>query len=484
VAVLLATVLPLVVFADVPQRINYQGYLTDSAGNPVDGNVNVTFSIYDVATGGIVLWSENQSVQVINGLLRTQLGKNTSLPSNLFDSANRYLEIKVGAETLSPRQQLISVPFGIKAAKADNADTLDGWHGTDLESMYVNVSGDSMWGPLSVERHNLGPGWTEAINGTLYSEDTGAGVYGLAYGPNADGVHGSAAGENGKGVYGEVSGTSGVAIRGYAVGSNGIGGYFTATQGAGLIVDQGNVGIGTKNPSGKLTIVDPESYWGMLRLENSTTGNNEATMSFKGGSDATPWLAGVGPWACPNEFVVGYLGPMLVITPTGNVGIGTTTPSGKLDVKGKIQTEVLQITGGSDIAEPFDIEETRLIDSGMVLVIDPENPGKLKISERAYDRCVAGIISGAGGIKPGVLMSQSETLIDGKYPVALSGRVYCWADASYGAIKPGDLLTTSDTPGQAMKVTDYTRAQGAVIGKAMTALEAGRGLVLVLVTLQ
>ena len=68
--------------------------------------------------------------------------------------------------------------------------------------------------------------------------------------------------------------------------------------------------------------------------------------------------------------------------------------------------------------------------------------------------------------------------------MALTGRVYVRATAANGAIEPGDLLTTSDLPGQAMKVTDYSRAQGAVLGKAMSALPAGEGLVLVLVTLQ
>ena len=69
-------------------------------------------------------------------------------------------------------------------------------------------------------------------------------------------------------------------------------------------------------------------------------------------------------------------------------------------------------------------------------------------------------------------------------PVALSGRVYVYCDASGAAIEPGDLLTTSDTPGHAMKAADHARAQGAVIGKAMTALESGRSPVLVLVSLQ
>jgi hypothetical protein len=97
---------------------------------------------------------------------------------------------------------------------------------------------------------------------------------------------------------------------------------------------------------------------------------------------------------------------------------------------------------------------------------------------------VAGCASGANGLNPGLVMSQEGTAADGTIPVALSGRVYCWADAAYGPIEPGALLTTSDTPGHAMVAVDYQRAQGAIIGKAMSALEHGRGLILVLVTLQ
>ncbi|MDH4035315.1 MAG: hypothetical protein OEV80_16100, partial [candidate division Zixibacteria bacterium] len=67
---------------------------------------------------------------------------------------------------------------------------------------------------------------------------------------------------------------------------------------------------------------------------------------------------------------------------------------------------------------------------------------------------------------------------------ALTGRVYCQATAINGAIKPGDLLTTSDIAGHAMKATDATRSHGTVIGKAMTTLDDGEGLVLVLVNLQ
>jgi hypothetical protein len=83
-----------------------------------------------------------------------------------------------------------------------------------------------------------------------------------------------------------------------------------------------------------------------------------------------------------------------------------------------------------------------------------------------------------------MMMGQMGTKADGKHPVALTGRVYVLAEASKGAIHPGDLLTTSSTPGHAMKVANHGKAQGAILGKAMTGLSEGKGMVLVLVSLQ
>jgi hypothetical protein len=168
-------------------------------------------------------------------------------------------------------------------------------------------------------------------------------------------------------------------------------------------------------------------------------------------------------------------------------GDGTTSITLDADVsgEGRITTQVLQITGGSDLSEQFDITAIHNeLKAGMIVSIDPEAPGQLVTSSRAYDKTVAGIVSGAGGVKTGMLMGQRGTPADGKHPVALTGRVYCWVDADQGAIRPGDLITTSDLPGYGMKVQDHQKAQGATIGKAMTKLENGKGLVLVLVSLQ
>ncbi|MGB8168247.1 MAG: hypothetical protein WCF18_12190 [Chthoniobacteraceae bacterium] len=151
--------------------------------------------------------------------------------------------------------------------------------------------------------------------------------------------------------------------------------------------------------------------------------------------------------------------------------------------EGKVTTQVLEITGGADFSENFDITSADA-QPGMLVKIDPAHPGELTVSDRAYDRAVAGVVSGAGGVKPGVMMGQRGTAANGLHPVALTGRVYCLVDADRGAIAPGDLITTSDTAGHGMKAADSAQAQGAIVGKAMTPLAGGRGLVLVLVSLQ
>lgn len=137
------------------------------------------------------------------------------------------------------------------------------------------------------------------------------------------------------------------------------------------------------------------------------------------------------------------------------------------------------------MSEQFDVNApSGILESGMVVSIDPNNPGKLALSSSAYDRKVAGIISGAGGISTGMLMGQKGSEENGKLPIALTGREYCWVEASNGPIEAGELLTTSDTPGHAIKVTDSRRSQSAILRKAITDLKKDKGFVLILVTLQ
>ncbi len=237
-----------------------------------------------------------------------------------------------------------------------------------------------------------------------------------------------------------------------------------------LIRAAGGVGINTTSPKESLTIGAVTTYNTGLRLTGNTSGGTGMALenTSSGGhkydliSTASADGPGAGAFGIYDETAAAY---RLVISPTGTVSV-----------------PVLTITGGMDLAEPFKLAGNS-IPKGSVLVIDEDHPGELKLSTAAYDTKVAGIVSGANGINPGIALHQ-DGFSDGGQNVALSGRVYVQADATKSAIKPGDLLTTSDTPGHAMKVTDSSRAQGAILGKAMSSLKDGKGLVLVLVSLQ
>ena len=119
-AILTVVIFPIMVYAQIPMMINYQGQLTDDMGVPLNGTYSMAFYLYDVAVDGSAIWSEpHPGVEVANGIYNVQLGSVTPFAVDDFDGAERYLEVVVAGETLSPRQRLTSVAFSIKAAVAD-----------------------------------------------------------------------------------------------------------------------------------------------------------------------------------------------------------------------------------------------------------------------------------------------------------------------------------------------------------------------------
>lgn len=138
-------------------------------------------------------------------------------------------------------------------------------------------------------------------------------------------------------------------------------------------------------------------------------------------------------------------------------------------------------SASGDVAETFPAAPG--IREGSVVVIDAEKAGYLKLASEPYDRRVAGVVSGAQGYPPGMTLRGIEPQ-EGRRTVTLTGTVYCLATSSNGPIRAGDLLTTSSVPGHAMRATDREAAHGAVLGKAMEALQGDTGLILVLANLQ
>lgn len=156
--------------------------------------------------------------------------------------------------------------------------------------------------------------------------------------------------------------------------------------------------------------------------------------------------------------------------------VGQVLVEGDLEVTGDIRLTQ------ADVAEDFSVLCADDVIPGMVMVIDAG--GALKPCASAYDRRVAGVISGAGLYKPALIL-DTQPQQPSRRPLALVGKVYCLVDTSQQAIEVGDLLTTSSIPGHAMCASDPSKTHGAVIGKALAPLAAGQqGLIPILVALQ
>jgi hypothetical protein len=530
--ILLATIyLPAV--AATPGTMSFQGYLTDSqTGDPLNGPFNITFSIWDdsISTEPMHrLWQEPRSVQVNGGQLSLLLGSRIPLAPNFFGGPERYLEIWIEGDPSGPtrpRIPLASVPFSFRVRTLDGAsggvingavavsDTLTvgslripdgaeegyvltakssgdaGWAeapwGSDslcqCQDQFEVLQGDGMATITLDASEAMSSGGGAAIklsDGTqntisLDARGIGGGARVRLYNSSGDlslDLDGNDSDAGAILVYG--TGDETVAIVGSEDGTDG--GQITIrnrNEASTVVVDGDSEDHGQPNhgsvriySGGTLT----NNYLNIRLSAGRTNSAGEISMFDIAGSVETVEILGVR--------TEGEGGQIKVRDASGTTNITLNGESGRLT------TSIVEITGGADLSERFQVHGIR-IEPGMVVSIDAKRPGALVISTRAYDRAAAGIISGAGGVNPGMLMGQSGSLADGEYPVALTGRVYCWADASEGPIQPGDLLTTSETAGYAMRVGNYEKARGAIIGKAMTSLESGTGLVLALLTLQ
>jgi hypothetical protein len=235
------------------------------------------------------------------------------------------------------------------------------------------------------------------------------------------------------------------------------------------IDSNGDVGVNVSgNPVAKLEVEENDSQGGTsgaaLYAHNESTTGGIGVWSETNGTDACMVVDqdGSGP------IIKGFRGGGILVFEVRN--------------SGRVVTTALQITGGGDLVEGFDTTDQDC-EPGMVMAIDPDHPGQLTVSTSPYDRKVAGVISGAGNIEHGIRMGQ-DGVLDGETLVAMVGRVYVRCTTENGPIVPGDRLTTSSLRGHAMKATEARGSPGAVIGKAMSGLDEGTGLVLVLVNLQ
>ena len=458
------TVEPLAASAALGTTFTYQGQLK-SGGELVNANCSMAFRLYDdVSSGNLVGNPITTTVPIGNGQFAVGLDFGA-----VFDGDARWLDIRVMCPgdssyiTLTPRQPLNPTPYALQVAQLTA-------YNPNNRGASVNLDWYNDW-----PRIRYGGNGTGAANGFLIQGqgdstkmtilDNGDVSIGT---PNDRARLTIESGSNQRAVY--LSGGPSIS--------------FTDLR------DKWNLPT-TNSGSAALPMIasdwDTGGGFGIIQGDNvaspmvwmyEATGRNAFTVARKG-------FSGTGS----NVLTISAkLSPLFQVRENGNVGIGTTSPQARLDVVGVIRVSdsggnpVVEIGEGLDYAETFTMSGEQAVLSGMVVVIDPEHPGALRLSTEAYDTRVAGVIAGANGLGSGVRLGDD---VAGGQPVALAGRVYCYVDASSGAIQPGDLLTTSSTPGYAMKVSNYAQAQGAILGKAMEPLAQGeKGMILILVTLQ
>jgi len=313
-----------------------------------------------------------------------------------------------------------------------------------------------------------------AVPATPGSKPGGIGVFGLTVAPGGLGVLGANTSRKGRGVQGNGPEAG---VGGFSETGDGVLAQTRSSQHSGIFAvndSRGDApGEGPPGGNGVFGLTNVRGGTGVFGANNSDRGRG---------------VQGNGPEAG----VAGY----------SEKGVGVLAQSGEdgtaLRVEGKAVFDgsvsftrgiggtlhcfdVILDANSADCAEEFDLAAAERAAPGTVMVLD--DTGALRPSDRAYDRRVAGVVSGGGSYRPGIVLDRDPSRTS-RTQIALIGKVYCMADADAGPIGVGDLLTTSDTPGHAMRARDQDRSFGAVIGKALQPLKDGTGLIPILVCLQ
>jgi hypothetical protein len=322
--------------------------------------------------------------------------------------------------------------------------------------------------------------WTDnGSNDTIYfngqfqtgvkgASQAGPGVYGVSI--ESDGMRGISHSNAHPGVYGESDAYEGVrgvshSAHGAIVGIND--GQVITVEGAGPgVYGTSKSSDGVKGSVFSGYVQGPAvaaGVWG----EN--TGSGPGVKGTSQGGDGVLGFSSAGSHAGVSA---NNLGGGMGLYASGN-------PAGHFQGNVEVTGDLCLVN--QDCAEDFEISDAEEIEPGTVMVID--RGGALHISECAYDRRVAGVISGAGDLKPGIILGRQQSPRN-MMPIALLGKVNCKVDAGQASIEVGDLLTTSPTRGHAMKAVDPSKAFGAVIGKALLPLGGGVGVIPILIALQ
>lgn len=355
-------------------------------------------------------------------------------------------------------------------------------------------------------------GWSKELSGVVGDSVKQYGVLGTtkaAYHGGVTGINNNRSEKAGPGVYGTSKGTG---IWGESETWMGVYGHSKSTTGGAGVMGEIEAGAGVIGKSGtwhgvyghtdgKKGNIGNAAVAGEAEVGNGIFGTSKDGCGVVGHSHSQNFAAVFGENLANGDGVFGSGGETgrgvvgISKNKTGVLGISETETGvfgtskngraiwGSGKIAGYFEGDV-EVTGdirliNADFAEDFEVLE--MTEPGEVMVLT-EN-GSLAPSTKAYDKKVVGVLSGAGKYKPGIIL-DNQGKKENRKPVAMMGKVYCKVDADTIPIEVGDLLTTSYTPGFAMKATDPYKSFGAIIGKALGRIKTGKGLIPILVTLQ
>jgi len=350
--------------------------------------------------------------------------------------------------------------FGVHGSGASS----DGVHGDAISSTAAGVSGtnNSVGGCGVSGSSSAGHG----VRGTNSTASGATPIYGAGvWGDSAEGYGVFAASNLHNALFGKSNGDDGIHGETESANNAGVSGLNNTSLGVGSgVFGSSSLGHGVHGISGPTGSSSPNSGCGVWGESISGYGVYGASQTGYAG-----WLQG-------NCNVTGDLFVRKAVFVEGTMNASAdVSVAGDIHVKGDIYLP------GADCAEKFDGASGESFEPGIVVVFNAD--GALSQSTEAYDRKVAGVVSGAGAYRAGIIL-DSLGLSEDRVSVALVGKVYCRADAEESPIEVGDLLTTSSTPGHAMRASDPVRSFGAVLGKALRPLRNGRGWIPILVALQ
>lgn len=458
--------------ATVSSGISYQGRLTDATGTPLNGTYTMRFVVYDAATGGTELWnSGNMSVAVSRGLFNVKLGID---PAD-FNGQALWLSIRVGGETLLPRQEILPAPYALSLrpgagivgdAIAAGDAVLAGYAPATGTALHAGANGGP--GLVGESANSYGVwGSSEASWGGYFTSNEGYGIRANTYGTDHYDHGAYVTSQGGYGVYAQSAQNQ--AVRGEAGNVTGIAHPLGAV---------GVVGIG----SNRGTYGASNAGAGVYGVSSSNYGVWGSSTTFRGVTGRTSRADNnYGVYTPDHIFATSYHLTGAIMAVMQNNGDEPLSP-GDVVVFSGVNRSIATVEGPIvQVSQASSANSTAVAG----VVFSRFNVDAIDVAPESPDDAAQGVIASIEVTPPGSAATGEFVLVVVQGPAEVKA-----STLGGGNIRPGDLLSSSDVAGAAGRATTMsdggaaTAAPGTVFGKALEPFTGDQEMIYVYVTLQ